>query len=170
MSQAFRDLGNFRTCATPEPEEIEENIVHFERKWNELLLSKDYTETKKEIDKLKIHIRKGCLSGILPGEGTEGNEVLHHFINRCLLCGSATIGPELAIAVLTVLFYTLNSKKKQPNHERNARTNIYMPIEGKMTGTFDHAKHNKRTHGEEDYLLDKVPRDKRGVSSSSGRS
>ncbi|XP_031559544.1 uncharacterized protein LOC116295769 [Actinia tenebrosa] len=134
--RANGDLGNVRNLPTPDPEQIEENLDHFEWAWSEILLSKEYTETRNEIDKLKVHIRKGCLSGINPGEGTEGNEVLHHFINRCLLCGSTTIGPELAIAVLTILFYSLNSKKKERKHERNARTNIYMPIEGVITKNY----------------------------------
>ena len=30
----------------------------------------------KEIDNLRIHIQKGCLSGIKPGRGTNGNEEL----------------------------------------------------------------------------------------------
>ena len=72
------------------------------------------------------------MSGIQPGQGTEGNENLHRYINRCLLVGSTTVGPELAIAVLTILFYTLNSKKVGEKHSSNSRIVPVEPIENQQ--------------------------------------
>ena len=123
------DLGQTRNMPTPPPNIIEENINNFERRWKDVLTSPGYEKTQHEIDKIKVHVRKGCLSGINPGEGTAVNENLHHFINRCLLCNSKTIGPELAVAVLTVLFYTINSKRKRYHHDKNSRISIPIPVE-----------------------------------------
>lgn len=56
----------------------------------------------------------------------------------CLLNGSTTIGSELATAVLTILFYTLNSKR-----ERTIMKEIqerFMPVEGAVTRSFSSIK------------------------------
>ena len=55
------------------------------------------------MEHLRNQIKKGCLSGLLPGEGTEPNESLHHTLNKTLLCGATTIGRELAFVILTLL-------------------------------------------------------------------
>ena len=49
-------------------------------------------------------------------------------LNRSFLRGCTTVGPELASAVLTVLFYTINEKKKKIVHSQNKTTNlVYHP-------------------------------------------
>ena len=60
-----------------------------------------HKDTFREIEHLRKHIRKECLSDISVGCGTENNERLHRQQNRSLLCGVSNIGPELAIAVMT---------------------------------------------------------------------
>jgi len=50
------------------------------------------------MERLCNHIKKGCLPGLLPGEGTEPNESLHHARSKTLLCEATTIGRELAFA------------------------------------------------------------------------
>ena len=62
------------------------------------------------MERLRNHIKKGCLPGLLPGEGTEPNERLHHTLNKARLCGVTTIGQERAFAILTLLFYSINCK------------------------------------------------------------
>ena len=59
---------------------------------------------------MKVHINKGCLSGIPPGSGTEDNERHHRYLNRSFIKGANVISPELARAVLTLMFYVHNSK------------------------------------------------------------
>ena len=74
------------------------------------------------MERLRNHIKKGCLPGLLPGEGTEPNESLHHTLNKTRLCGVTTIGRELAFAILTLLFYSINCKidgKKNISETRN---------------------------------------------------
>ncbi|CAB3996206.1 Hypothetical predicted protein [Paramuricea clavata] len=142
---------------TPPPNVTEENIENFERRWKHVLDLPEYEKTKTEINKIKIHVRKGCLSDINPGEGTSINENLHHFINRCLLCGSSTIGPELATAVLTILFYTINSKRKRYHHDKNTRTHVSIPIESVLQCGKEPAVSSKsnldKTNSDQDILV-----------------
>ena len=60
------------------------------------------------LDRIRVHISKGCLSGIPPGCGTNRNENLHKIINpffsRC------RIGIPLALALLTILFHRHNKR------------------------------------------------------------
>lgn len=84
--------------------------------------------TVSEIQRLRIHIKKGCLSGTLPGEGNEPNESQHHTLNKTLLCGATTIGPELVFAILTLLFYSINCKIDGKKHIGNSRIIPFIPL------------------------------------------
>ena len=66
------------------------------------------------------HIKKGCLSGIEPGHGTNMNERFHRKLNRCLVVGVSLIGPELISALLTVLFYHHNKSLSGKRHTCNS--------------------------------------------------
>lgn len=118
------DLGEERLENTPSPEDIEANLERLLFCWSDRLPSATLTA----IDSLRNHIRKGCLSNIPPGCGTERNERLHRHLNRSLLCGVSKLGPELAIAVLSTAFYAWNCKRKGLNFI-NKRTVPIMPIE-----------------------------------------
>jgi len=61
----------------------------------------------KEIDNLRIHIQKGCLSGIKPGRGTNRNEELHKDLNK--IFSSSRYGVE-SFAMFTTCFYRHNEK------------------------------------------------------------
>ena len=63
----------------------------------------------KEIDNLKKHVIKGCLSGIPPSGGTNRNEAIHKSLNKSLK--RSRIGLELALAFLGLFFYKWNEKK-----------------------------------------------------------
>jgi len=82
---------------------------------------------RSEIDRLTAHIRKGRLSGLKPGEGTESNERLHNTLNKSLLCGATTVGPEIATAIISLIFYAINCKKCGKKHEQNARIVPFVP-------------------------------------------
>ena len=60
-----------------------------------------------EFTNLRKHIATGCLSGVEPGLGTNRNERLHRYLNSSALA-VGRIGPQLAIALLTVLLYKWN--------------------------------------------------------------
>ena len=89
------DLGQIRKLNTVTPSEIFSN---FEKKWEhpsykngkKVLKSK---EIKKEIKKLKVHVKKGCLSDIPPSCGTSKNERLHKNLNKIIRCNR--LGVEL---------------------------------------------------------------------------
>lgn len=63
----------------------------------------------KEINNLKHHVIKGCLSAIPPSGGTNRNEAIHKSLNKSLK--QSRIGLELALAFLGLFFYKWNEKK-----------------------------------------------------------
>lgn len=65
---------------------------------------------RKEIRCLLLHIDKGCLSGILPGRGTNRNERLHKDLNAHMR--NSRYGVELAYALLTSALFTHISAKR----------------------------------------------------------
>ena len=60
-----------------------------------------------EIEKLKVHMRKGCLSNIGVGCGTNRNEALHKHINSFF--HRSRMSTLLAYAIITVLLFSHNS-------------------------------------------------------------
>lgn len=109
------DCGATRCLTTPEPEVIERNLDNFIKKWKHTLNETVQTKTFRELENLRIHVKKGCISGIDSGQVTECNERLHQTLNKSLLCGATKIGPEIAIAVITLIFYALNCRREGKN-------------------------------------------------------
>lgn len=109
------DKGVGRLKATPPKETLLKNLENFCRKWKHIsdtstdgqLLRESFDE---QVKNLKKHILQGCLSDIPPGYSTSINESLHQKINN--LFAGAKMGPELALALLTVFFYAWNSRRK----------------------------------------------------------
>ena len=102
--------------------------------------SGDFESLSNEIEKLRWHISNGCVSEIEPGAGTSGNERIHRCLNRCLLCGTSVVGPELAIAILTTLFYSLNMKRKREKHFKNYRVVPHVPLDVHQSERHETAK------------------------------
>ena len=131
LSLIFRqdgDLGDERQMLTACPMEIEANLERLLFVWTKNL-NKD---TLREIEQLRKHIRKGCLSDIPAGCGTEKDERLHRHLNRSLLCGFSKIGPELAIAVMTCVLYAWNCKRKG-SHLQSKRVAPVPPVQSVCT-------------------------------------
>ena len=118
------DLGSEITRPTPCPDEIESNLERLLFVWRE----KRKKETLVQIENLRKHIKKGCLSDIPVRCGTEKNERLHGHLNRSLLCGLSKIGPELAVAVMACALYAWNCKRRAKT-SLNKRTIPVSPIE-----------------------------------------
>lgn len=106
------DIGQKRTKATPAPKQILEQIDGFLTKWkgcehNGWKLIND--KVLVEIQALRLHARKGCLSDIPPSAGTNRNEALHSLINphfrRCRM------GLPLALALLALLIHRHNCSR-----------------------------------------------------------
>ena len=104
------DLGETQLKVTPDPLEIEANLDRLIERWRNVPSSCLTEATFKQIENIRVHIKKGCLSGIPPGFGTERNEQLHRLLNRSLLTGATRITVELAVALLTMLFCSYSSK------------------------------------------------------------
>ena len=129
------DQGERRLRETPSPEKISQNLNCFTNRWSSLTQSPFTDETMAEIEKLKKHIVKGCLSELPPGFGTEKNERLHRLLNRSMLTGATRIGVELAVAILTVLFHYHSSCTSPSTHKCNKKVGCALPIEADMDGT-----------------------------------
>ena len=130
--QIFRDnndLGETRTKHTPSEEQIEKNLNSFHNRWINVPSSPLTSATQTELENLRQHIRKGCLSCIPPGCGTERNEQLHRLLNRSMITGASIISVELAIALLTVIFYQHNKKISALKHECNSKVKPVAPVE-----------------------------------------
>ena len=117
------DLGEQRLRSTPCERTIEKNLDGFLKKWKSSSNTCLTEESLKQIDALKVHIKKGCLSGIPPGFGTEKNEQLHRLLNRSLLSGATRINIELAVALISVLFY-YHSKRVASNRKHSCSSRI----------------------------------------------
>ncbi|KAJ7353725.1 hypothetical protein OS493_032595 [Desmophyllum pertusum] len=81
------DQGKTRTKPTPCKDTIENNIKTFLKQWKDV----EYEGTRlvpqsaiDEVDKLLVHVRKGCLSNIPPSGGTSRNEGIHRVLNKTL--------------------------------------------------------------------------------------
>lgn len=110
ISLADGDCRATRQLTTPTTEIIETNLENFIKGWKNTLNPNDQAKPFKDV-------KKGCLSGIHPGQGTECNERLHQTLNKSFLCGATTIGPEIAIAVITLMFYAFNCRKEGKKHD-----------------------------------------------------
>ena len=85
----------------------------FIRKWN-VITDEDkgplFTHAvTKELENLKKHMERGCLSGIPPHFGTNRNENLHRSLNKRL--SGNRIGVELAVAIIATFFHAWNQRR-----------------------------------------------------------
>ena len=115
------DCGEVREMATPSQAVILENLDNFSRRWGTFLSLEGMNRALLEIDPLRGHIRKDCLSHLKPGEGTESNERLPNSLNKSLLCGATTLGPKLAIAIICLICYAINCKRDGKSTSRTQK-------------------------------------------------
>lgn len=106
-----RDTGKVRTLPTPAPDVMNRQLDTFITKWKDATAGSKVINDKvlKELQALKGHIMKGCLSNIPPKAGTNRNENLHRLINPYFK--RSRMGIPLALALLTILFHRHNQKK-----------------------------------------------------------
>lgn len=123
------DRGMKRSKPTPSASGIEKNIDNFLIQWK----SVEYEGTKvippsaiNEIEKLLVHVRKGCLSDIPPSGGTSRNEGIHKVLNKTLR--KSRIGIQFALALLGIFFYIWNEKKITATKDQR-RIRVTPPIE-----------------------------------------
>lgn len=105
------DLGYTRADPTADFTTILNNMDRFIRKWSECELhgSKIMNEAAlKETTLLKTHIKKGCLSELPTGAGTNRNERLHQYLRPHF--SHTRLGLSMALALMTILLYNYNCK------------------------------------------------------------
>ena len=99
------------------------------------------SQTTREIEHLRLHLQKGCLSDIPPGCSTERNEQLHRLLKRLLITGATRISVERAIALLSILFSYHTSKLSAFRHDCNARVVPIVPV-----NSIDDLQHDDSPH------------------------
>ena len=137
------DRGMKRSKPTPSASIIEKNIDNFLIQWK----SVEYEGTKvipqsaiNEIEKLLVHVRKGCLSDIPPSGGTSRNEGIHKVLNKTLR--KSRIGIQFALALLGIFFYIWNEKKITATEDQR-RIRVTPPTESH----FEHLESNQERSG-----------------------
>jgi len=107
------DNGIVRKQPTLTSQVLLDNLQHFESKWSTINDCTSHPELTpsvlKEINNLKVHISRGCLSGIPAHFGTNRNENLHRSLNSRFSGNS--LGIEVAVALIAVFLHQWNSRK-----------------------------------------------------------
>ena len=123
------DQGEKRNSPTPAPDVMEANLDSFFKRWEH----SEYKGQKvlsaaalKEIKNIRVHIKKGCLSGIPPGRGTNRNENLHKDLNKIMSCSK--YGVELAYSLLTVILFNHNERMGAVAEKRAERPVEYYSV------------------------------------------
>ena len=134
--QIFRDdddQGEKCLKSTVHKEKMEKNLDSFMEHWSNVPYS-PLTEAKFiEIENLCKDIQKGCLSEVPPGCGTERNEGLHRLLKRLMISGATTLSVQLAMALLTLLFYYHKQKISAEKHFCSSKIKPLAPVETNVT-------------------------------------
>ena len=117
------DVGEQRLRSTPSEYQIEENLDGLLRKWTSMRGTCLTQESLLKIDSLRVHIRRGCLSRIPPGFATQHLEQLHKILNKSLFSGAPRISIELAVALLSVIFFC-HSKRAASDRKHRCNSTI----------------------------------------------
>ena len=94
------DHGSTRTMSTPAIDVLESQILNFKSTWEKIKHDDKPIlppAAVREIQSLLVHVRRGCLSGILPGRGATKNERLHRELNS--LMANCRYGVEFSYAL-----------------------------------------------------------------------
>lgn len=122
--RAKGDQGVRRTDTTPEATELLSNLESFTDKWRDVATDDCKVlrdEALTEINKLKVHVTRGCLSGIPPSGGTNRNEAFHRYIRTFF--HKSRLGFLLAYALIMMIVFNYNNKEGK---------NIQKPIDATL--------------------------------------
>ena len=120
------DQGIVRTKVTPPPDVLRRQLCQFQETWENMEYNGKQVlppAAVGEIRCLLVHIDRGCLSGILPGRGTNHNERLHKDISAHMKNNRYSV--ELAYGLITATMFLHNEKirAKLENRAINAPSN-----------------------------------------------
>lgn len=111
--RADADQGEIREMDTPDEHTIMSNLEHLTERWKDVNYDNGETVLNEnvlhEIENLKVHIERGCLSKISQGGGSTRNENLHK--NLRAVIARSRLGCELAEALLATFFYLWNERR-----------------------------------------------------------
>ena len=108
------DNGPTRTMTTPSKRTILEQLDNFLFKWKKDTYSDENILPRTaitEINNLRKHIERGCLSGIPPSCGSNRNEAMHKTLRKNI--SRQRLGIQLALALLGIGLFTWNQKRDQ---------------------------------------------------------
>lgn len=128
------DRGKERHMATPSAEVLESSLDQFKNRWKDAQCNGQPVLSMpalKEIEHIRVHMKKGCLSGIKPGRGTNRNEGLHKDLNGIM--SSARYGVELAYALVF-----LNTMKRWHQKLRKDQSILWSFTKTKMFNAYPH--------------------------------
>ncbi len=117
--RAKGDQGVKRTDTTPEATEILSNLESFTGKWRDVAIDNFKVlrdEALTEINKLKVHVTRGCLSGIPSSCGTNRNEAFHRYIRTFF--HKSRLGLLLAYALMMIIVFHYNNNKGGKNIQK----------------------------------------------------
>ena len=127
----LHDISSSRSSATPDSKQMLSNLENFVTKWENSEHDGCKILTMKVLDQinaLKVHVRRGCLSNIECSGGTNANEALHRTINPHFK-HAGRIGLPLAFALLSILFYNYNCKKMPKNSTTATSRSVAVGLE-----------------------------------------
>lgn len=96
--------------STPGPDVILSRINKFIVKWKSHNLNSVFlwtSKTDKAISNLIVHVKKGCLSGLLPSDSTSPNESIHGRLHRVF--PRTDVGVVLAYGITTSWAHRYNA-------------------------------------------------------------
>ena len=111
--RADGDQGVTREMDTPDEGTLMSNLEKFAERWRHVCYDSGEPVLNgnicRELENLKIHIKKGCLSRIPTGGGSARNENLHKNLRSVI--ARSKLGCELAEALLATFFYVWNERR-----------------------------------------------------------
>lgn len=128
----WNDLDEVPTRDTGNEEEIEANLESLFERWRNVPSLCLMWEKLKQIENLTEHIKKGCLSGIPPGFGTETDTPT---IKPFTITRNYTNFDKLAAAFLTVSFYSISCRVPNMNHKCSAKVHFIQPAQRNVVST-----------------------------------
>ena len=111
----FRQSGDIekeRKQPTPSRQVMLVNLARFRENWTNVELSGDKVlsdKAHKELDKLKVHIEKGCLENIPPKAGTSRQESIHKSLRKSV--EKRRVGVKVAVASIGTCLYRWNERR-----------------------------------------------------------
>ena len=111
----FRQSGDIekeRKQPTPSRQVMQENLARFRENWTNVELSGDKVlsdKAHKELDKLKVHIEKGCLENIPTKAGTSRQESMHKSLRKSV--EKRRVGVKVAVASIGTCLYRWNERR-----------------------------------------------------------